>query len=395
MGYNLGTQTLSIICILLPSEGQLRPMFTYMLLGLCLLLPAASAIQHAFMKYPPSKFELPGTFEHVCVKRSLPPHDNVELIFARPPDLEKALTPKKVDRTHQPPPEVALDHSLRGGHWLRGGTRHFATVTVVPETSVYASIGQLLQNSSVNDVRFLGGTAFMMRTPCDVLADNYYNALTEEGPLLSRVLDSWRASEDHDESEQRTLLLTNLCRRRLGCCLDVCSNLSSARIEVEHVGVLSPRLLHSGGLLSLLRLLLSSFLPLAGCTRLTRAGRIALLLLRLSILEFSFLLLGIHCGNHVRMLPDNLPLAIRIFARQGLVYTTTPQSKTLAILPHTRFLSLSSLLRMQLAVITSALRVSALRAHAISPYPGHTAAFRCRRGAFLASSLACSVCLCN
>ena len=182
---------------------------------LCLLLlPAASAIQHAFMKYPPSRFETPGTFEHICVQRSLPPKDNVEIIFARPPDLERSLAIKRgfLPSHAVPPREVPLDHSMRGDSIL---ARHSATVKIVPETSVYASIGQLLQNSSVNDVRFLGGTAFMMRTPCDVLADNYYNALTEEGPLLSRVLDSWRATEDHDQSEQRTLLLTNRCRHKL------------------------------------------------------------------------------------------------------------------------------------------------------------------------------------
>merc|ERR1740133_897981 len=183
-----------------------------------LLLPAAAlGIKQAFSAYPPSSFEYPGTFEHVCVQRGLPPDDEVQLIFATPPDAEE---PAKAGRglrgqRSNPPLEVPLEHSLRSGSMLR--SRHVATVKVVRERSVYASINHILQNASsqMTDVRILGGTAFMMRTPCEVMADNYYNALTEEGPLLSRVLEAWRAADGHVESEQRTLLLTNRCRHKL------------------------------------------------------------------------------------------------------------------------------------------------------------------------------------
>ena len=165
-----------------------------------LLLPAAAlGIKQAFSAYPPSSFEYPGTFEHVCVQRGLPPNDEVQLIFATPPDAEepaKAVRGLRGQRSN-PPLEVPLEHSLRSGSMLR--SRHVATVKVVRERSVYASINHILQNASsqMTDVRILGGTAFMMRTPCEVMADNYYNALTEEGPLLSRVLEAWRAADGH------------------------------------------------------------------------------------------------------------------------------------------------------------------------------------------------------
>ena len=161
------------------------------------LLPAAvRGIKQAFSAYPPSSFEHPGTFEHVCVQRGLPPNDDVQLIFATPPgaELPAKTAPCRGCRS-RPPSEVSLEHSLRSGSMLR--SRHVAQIKVVPERSVYASINHILQNASVTDVRFLGGTAFMMRTPCEVMADNYYNALTEEGPLLSRVLEAWRAADGH------------------------------------------------------------------------------------------------------------------------------------------------------------------------------------------------------
>ena len=164
-----------------------------------LLLPAAAlGIKQAFSAYPPSSFEYPGTFEHVCVQRGLPPNDEVQLIFATPPDAEepaKAVRGLRGQRSN-PPLEVPLEHSLRSGSMLR--SRHVATVKVVRSRSVYASINHILQNASeMTDVRILGGTAFMMRTPCEIMADNYYNALTEEGPLLSRVLEAWRAADGH------------------------------------------------------------------------------------------------------------------------------------------------------------------------------------------------------
>ena len=241
-----------------------------------LLLPgAALGIKQAFSAYPPSSFESPGTFEHVCVQRGLPPDDDVQLIFASPPDTEtpaQGVRGRRGQRSNNPPLEVSLEHALRSGSMLR--SRHVATVKVLQSRSVYASINHILQNASeMTDVRILGGTAFMMRTPCEIMADNYYNALTEEGPLLSRVLEAWRAAEGyvalvenklalapaswpfrgtllrqimprklrhasghqhwpaipalcttyaqwpprcrHDESEQRTLLLTNRCRHKL------------------------------------------------------------------------------------------------------------------------------------------------------------------------------------
>jgi len=242
-----------------------------------LLLPAAAlGIKQAFSAYPPSSFEYPGTFEHVCIQRGLPPNDEVQLIFALPPDAEmpaKAARGQRGQRSNDIPLEVSLEHSLRSGSMPR--SRQVATVKVVRSRSVYASINHILENASeVTDVRILGGTAFMMRTPCEYMADNYYNALTEEGPLLSRVLEAWRAADGqvapsktnwqtlppagfpeafsapqimpqkirsassnqpvgpgcpypvlcslrpmaqcrHVESEQRTLLLTNRCRHKL------------------------------------------------------------------------------------------------------------------------------------------------------------------------------------
>lgn len=164
-----------------------------MKVGMLLLPAAALGIKQAFSAYPPSSFESPGTFEHVCVQRGLPPNDEVQLIFAAPPDAEM---PVQGQRSNNLPEEVALEHSLRSGSMLR--SRHVATVKVVRSRSVYASINHILQNASeMTDVRILGGTAFMMRTPCEIMADNYYNALTEEGPLLSRVLEAWRAADGH------------------------------------------------------------------------------------------------------------------------------------------------------------------------------------------------------
>ena len=165
-----------------------------------LLLPgAALGIKQAFSAYPPSSFEFPGTFEHVCVQRGLPPDDDVQLIFASPPDTEtpaQGVRGRRGQRSKNPPLEVSLEHALRSGSMLR--SRHVATVKVLQSRSVYASINHILQNASeMTDVRILGGTAFMMRTPCEIMADNYYNALTEEGPLLSRVLEAWRAAEGY------------------------------------------------------------------------------------------------------------------------------------------------------------------------------------------------------
>jgi len=165
-----------------------------------LLLPgAALGIKQAFSAYPPSSFEFPGTFEHVCVQRGLPPDDDVQLIFASPPDTEtpaQGVRGRRGQRSNSPPLEVSLEHALRSGSMLR--SRHVATVKVLQSRSVYASINHILQNASeMTDVRILGGTAFMMRTPCEIMADNYYNALTEEGPLLSRVLEAWRAAEGY------------------------------------------------------------------------------------------------------------------------------------------------------------------------------------------------------
>ena len=165
-----------------------------------LLLPgAALGIKQAFSAYPPSSFESPGTFEHVCVQRGLPPDDDVQLIFASPPDTEtpaQGVRGRRGQRSNNPPLEVSLEHALRSGSMLR--SRHVATVKVLQSRSVYASINHILQNASeMTDVRILGGTAFMMRTPCEIMADNYYNALTEEGPLLSRVLEAWRAAEGY------------------------------------------------------------------------------------------------------------------------------------------------------------------------------------------------------
>ena len=168
--------------------------------GPMLLLPgAALGIKQAFSAYPPSSFEFPGTFEHVCVQRGLPPADDVQLIFASPPDTEtpaQGVRGRRGQRSKKPPLEVSLEHALRSGSMLR--SRHVATVKVLQSRSVYASINHILQNASeMTDVRILGGTAFMMRTPCESMADNYYNALTEEGPLLSRVLEAWRAAEGY------------------------------------------------------------------------------------------------------------------------------------------------------------------------------------------------------
>ena len=163
-----------------------------------LLLPgAALGLKQAFSAYPPSSFEYPGTFEHVCVQRGLPPDDDVQLIFASPPDTETpGVRGQRGQRSSNPPWEVSLEHALRSGSMLR--SRHVATVKVLQSHSVYSSINHILQNASeMTDVRILGGTAFMMRTPCEIMADNYYNALTEEGPLLSRVLEAWRAAEGY------------------------------------------------------------------------------------------------------------------------------------------------------------------------------------------------------
>ena len=125
-----------------------------------LLLPAAAlGIKQAFSAYPPSSFEYPGTFEHVCIQRGLPPNDEVQLIFALPPDAEmpaKAARGQRGQRSNDIPLEVSLEHSLRSGSMPR--SRQVATVKVVRSRSVYASINHILENASeVTDVRILGG----------------------------------------------------------------------------------------------------------------------------------------------------------------------------------------------------------------------------------------------
>ena len=83
--------------------------------GPMLLLPgAALGIKQAFSAYPPSSFEFPGTFEHVCVQRGLPPDDDVQLIFASPPDTEtpaQGVRGRRGQRSNNPPLVAAAERA--------------------------------------------------------------------------------------------------------------------------------------------------------------------------------------------------------------------------------------------------------------------------------------------
>ena len=85
--------------------------------GPMLLLPgAALGIKQAFSAYPPSSFEFPGTFEHVCVQRGLPPEDDVQVIFASPPDTETPAQGVRGRRGTQPQTHGPAPPRAPGGH---------------------------------------------------------------------------------------------------------------------------------------------------------------------------------------------------------------------------------------------------------------------------------------
>ena len=66
------------------------------------------------------------------------------------------------------------------------------------------------------DVHYVGGTTVLMHTPCDVLSDNFYNTLTEEGPMLSRAVERSLAFDESrpaglGSGSRVSLLLENRC----------------------------------------------------------------------------------------------------------------------------------------------------------------------------------------
>ena len=69
------------------------------------------------------------------------------------------------------------------------------------------------------DVHYVGGTTVLMHTPCNVLSDNFYNTLTEEGPMLSRAVERSLAFDESrpaglGSGSRVSLLLENRCAHR-------------------------------------------------------------------------------------------------------------------------------------------------------------------------------------
>jgi len=179
--------------------------------GALLGISAASGLKSAIKSHPPSTFTPPATFEHVCITRlseDTPP----KLLFASDKASSKSASNELSPPTVKPPAYVNL-MPRRTKHFSRPSRQALIEVEHVDMESVYSlSLGDLLNMSSVAELKFIGGTSYLVQTPCERgYAENYFNALTEEGPLLDTITDA----VPRKEGEQGTFLFTNVCPHAL------------------------------------------------------------------------------------------------------------------------------------------------------------------------------------
>ena len=175
---------------------------------------AASTLKFAIKSHPPSAFSPPAIFEHVCISR-LSKDEAPKLLFATDKSSSDGeLRPPTTTETSQPPSYINL--TPRRAKNSRPSRSGLVEVEQVDIESVYSlSLGDLLNMSHVAELKFIDGTSYLVQTPCKSgksgYAENYFNALTEEGPLLDMIT----SAVPLHEGEQGTFLFTNVCPHTL------------------------------------------------------------------------------------------------------------------------------------------------------------------------------------
>jgi len=175
----------------------------------------------------PSAYRSPSTFDNVCIGRDdadSPPN----IYFAAPPIMN---TPRDSIHGDPPPAEISLGTPTPTGSLSLGSgfKLHFpvdknnepksARVVMTADESPHAMASQVYLRTSDGDnmsepidVHYVGGVTVLMHTPCDLLADNFFNTLTEEGPMLHRAVERARAQvKSHGRASRVSLLLENRC----------------------------------------------------------------------------------------------------------------------------------------------------------------------------------------
>ena len=154
----------------------------------------------------------PGIFHSVCIGRIT--HDSQTIVHVvGNEDILKYL-----------PHQLSLGSPTRAP--ILRGSREFRTVNFAwesqtaqvllhPDEVLQSMVGRLAEehtnNSGTLDVHYMGGITILMHSPCD-LEDNFYTALTEEGPMLYRAVQRILRSEDIQAKHTRlSLLLANKC----------------------------------------------------------------------------------------------------------------------------------------------------------------------------------------
>jgi len=175
-------------------------------------ISAAIGLQSAIKTHPPSTFTPPAIFEHVCITRldrDTPP----KLLFATDTSASNSELSSQTRTSTAPRPPSYVNLLPRRQKKSRPSRKALIEVEQIDIESVYSlSLGDLLNMSLVAELKFIGGTLYLVQTPCDSgYAENYFNALTEEGPLLDIITDA----VPRKHGEQGTFLFTNECRHAL------------------------------------------------------------------------------------------------------------------------------------------------------------------------------------
>ena len=187
---------------------------------------AAAQLAECKWRTLPSAFSAPSTFENVCVGRddeNSPP----KIYFAAPAGTEAAGS--SYTRSMPPPQFISLGTSTPGGKAALGNGFHIkfpeakqkeAVVIMTADDSPHTMASKVYLSGNATepiDVHYVGGTTVLMHTPCDVLTDNFYNTLTEEGPMLSRAVqrsfafDEFKPAGSFGSGIRVSLLLENRC----------------------------------------------------------------------------------------------------------------------------------------------------------------------------------------
>ena len=186
---------------------------------------AAAQLAECKWRTLPSTFSAPSTFENVCVGRD-DEHSPPKIYFAAPAGTEAAGP--SYSRSTPPPQSVSLGTSSPGGKAVLGNGFHIrypeaqqkeALVVMTADDSPHTMASQVYLSGNAAepiDVHYVGGTTVLMHTPCDVLSDNFYNTLTEEGPMLSRAVERSLAFDESrpaglGSGSRVSLLLENRC----------------------------------------------------------------------------------------------------------------------------------------------------------------------------------------